>query len=990
MPQAPATDTLQPKSSSYRRDRTAVAAPIARFVVGIAVVVWFFFLAAHLWRTDSLLWNQGKTAPLGVFSHLLGSFTFSWDNSPPGLLAIAVLALLVYWAIGWLFLRLFDVYFTWLEDAALSLLFGAGLCGLLFEFLGMAHLLSRRPVIGAIVMLAITLVVLGRLRAIQPLEVWDEDGRFALEQRLDRVRKEETIEDPRQRYESTGRKREGWMLLKDAAGLFTARPQSRYALRRLWRRGFFSTLSPSRSPIPLVAWSFGVILVAVITLLTFYHALFYPETYWDSLILYLGYGKMTFLEEGFPFKACAQVGIGLGANYPHLYSTHAAAVAALTGVWSDVPARLFAPVAALAAMLLIYGAALRLWRNRLVAIVCALVFRALPYTIAYSTYASDYALAMLFGAAILFLAVTYLDSPLPGTFVLLTAMPALAMHLNYLMGVLWVVWAATLFLSHWRRPISTLDSAAYGTRSLVGPEAFEDQDREGEPVGDPYFSQAWQTPRVLGLLAKQRFWIVVVLAALFAVTWNVRNWWMTGNPVYAFFPGIFDGVRINEEVLRGAEQEWFENGDGIGRLAATVPELETLANPDDGLTTLTPGQIASSAPPRRTVSDRLDASWMYWIGFDTFKYSGEGNRLERGRWRDRFAHLFLDWEIPDRDRPLAFGAVWVEDGITTPTAESRAGQMKPMPGVAVIHWRHAYKLAPAVVGLALPGFLLWFLAWLWGGVRRVRMASQAPRVRTFDLRARAGCVLGVFVFLFLAYEYLIADLYLYQILPFVVGVSLFAGWLPGLLLDWADGKRRRAEFIILFTVFYILLLLVGLVPGVAMSLMGFKFTGARQFGNEIFTQTNLGVLHHPGMPEEEFWRLQYGEDVDAWNYINEHLRTRRLLTHENRHYVLAPSITLVHLDDWDIQKTYTMISDREKMTLFRDLGIRYYYRIPNEARHPANKKVGLDAWVDTPLMTELKRWGDNVLYRFNWSAAGLPDTEPETLQPLESYEPLER
>ena len=172
-----------------------------------------------------------------------------------------------------------------------------------------------------------------------------------------------------------------------------------------------------------------------------------------------------------------------------------------------------------------------------------------------------------------------------------------------------------------------------------------------------------------------------------------------------------------------------------------------------------------------------------------------------------------------------------------------------------------------------------------------------------------------------------------------------------------------------------------------MGLMGFKFTSAREYEGERFSQMDLSAFRHPGLPPDTFWKLQYGADEDAWEYLNTHLKDERLLTHENRHYVLDPTITLVHLDDWDIQKTYTMRSDRAKMALFRELGIRYYLYVPNEDKHTVNRRVGLEAWKGTPLMKEVRRWGENVLYEFRWEAAGLPPTPPLKPRALESCIP---
>ena len=45
---------------------------------------------------------------------------------------------------------------------------------------------------------------------------------------------------------------------------------------------------------------------------------------------------MTFLEHAFPVKVVGQVGIGLGANYPHLYALLGASTATMWGHWSSL------------------------------------------------------------------------------------------------------------------------------------------------------------------------------------------------------------------------------------------------------------------------------------------------------------------------------------------------------------------------------------------------------------------------------------------------------------------------------------------------------------------------------------------------------------------------------------------------------------------------------------------------------------------------------
>ena len=89
-----------------------------------------------------------------------------------------------------------------------------------------------------------------------------------------------------------------------------------------------------------------------------------------------------------------------------------------------------------------------------------------------------------------------------------------------------------------------------------------------------------------------------------------------------------------------------------------------------------------------------------------------------------------------------------------------------------------------------------------------------------------------------------------------------------------------------------------------------------------------------------------------------------------------------NLADGEIQDTYQMTNDAEKMRLFKNLGIQYYLYVPMEQKHPITKRVGLDAWRDRPeLMTEIFRAGENVLYKFNWEFLASGSARPPAATP---------
>lgn len=553
---------------------------------------------------------------------------------------------------------------------------------------------------------------------------------------------------------------------------------------------FNSTLAEPQKFIQKTYYYLCLFAISVITLATFYHALFFPETYWDSMILYLGYARKIFYQHAFPVKVCAQVGIGLGANYPHLYPLTTAAIATVVGEWSTLFGQTAAPLAGLFTTILIYQMILRLSHNKIAAISMTLLFRAIPYGVAYSTYASDYAIAILFTTAFLFTALMYIETNQFGYFVLTTLITAFSVHINYLMWLLWGVWAVLVFL----------------------------------------------TPTKIFSL---RFIFLFIITIIISSTWYVRNYIVTGNPVYAFFPEIFGGKNINIDVLRSAEIEWQLNGDGIG-------------------------------------------------GF------GKGF----------FAKIFSSWKF----------------FVTDP---------------------NSWKLAPVFMGFTIPGVLIFIITLLKSIFNKEKL----------DDNKKFGIVVFTLFFLLIFYHYCIASMYLYQIIIILPAMIYFAYC----MLNFSWNKIYRG-------IIYGMILFIGFFPGIPMSLMNFKFFGERKIGPYEYKAIDLAAFRNPMMDEEMFYQLVYGDDVKMWGYVNEHLVGQKLLTHENRHLAFDESIDLIHLDDWDIQKTYGMKTDAEKLAFFKEKGIKYYLYIPNEDKHPINKKVGIQKWTATPKLKQLYKAGDNVLY----------------------------
>ena len=192
----------------------------------------------------------------------------------------------------------------------------------------------------------------------------------------------------------------------------------------------------SQSSLDKTLWIIGLCIIVLITYFTFYQALVFPVVYWDSLILYVDYGEQTFLEKGFPVMVCGQVGLALGANYPHLFPLTAASMGTLWNSWNDLHAQFISPFAGLLAILLLYPLVLRWTQNHLQALLAVLVFRSIPYATLYFIFATDYAVAILITTLFLWGAGIYLKTANQWGLAVSAIAVAIGMHLNYLMGIL--------------------------------------------------------------------------------------------------------------------------------------------------------------------------------------------------------------------------------------------------------------------------------------------------------------------------------------------------------------------------------------------------------------------------------------------------------------------------------------------------------------------------------------------------------------------------
>lgn len=846
-------------------------------------LVWAGLQVVFFWRSNPVLWSSAgePDLPFGVFSGLFaGPWNVSFEHAPAWALGIAVVMAGLNVALGALVLSILDLPLRRGAAWAMSLLVGVSLSGIAFELLTMAGLLRQAPAWMLWVAMLMVAMLMSGMRAHSAFWRW---------------------------WSRPDTKSPEWI--------------ERFDFDRPLARGRTSITIPSDGDdlpdgrVDRVLIAGGWLLIAAITAATFWHAVLFPETYWDSLILYLGYARWTFLEGAFPFKAVAQVGIGLGANYPHLYPNYGATASAMVGAWTDLPQRFVAPLAGFAATVLVYEAVRLTWRRRVVAVAVALVFRAVPLGIAYSTYASDYSFSLLFAAGFLYAAALLARSRLPGAFVLLTLIPAAAMHLNFLMGILWVPWAVAVVM-------------ALGVRARGGAVVARRDDATDD--GELHGAGA---PTAIGLLRHRLFWIVVPACLVLASPWYIRNAVLTGNPVYAFFPEIFTrSIHVNPEVLESAKLEWFRNGDGIARPAEMFVDIEQQRPSRD--------QGAADFRRESTLRHKIAASFLYWQGFETFRViptEDGGERLRRGDLADRLQYL------------LMIGAPHPVPGGNGFSSLAGGGAE-----VRTMSFFHAYKMAPLVMGFALLG------VWVTAAVLGLRPGAAVCGAAPFHARAAASLVAtsGVLAAGLLAFNYLLADFYLYQILPVIVPMALLA---VGPLALWMAGGRSPMQRGMKITA-AVLLLAMGLVPGVAMALMNFKVFSGGEIDGTTYSPLRLDVMRNPAIDTETFYRLRYGADVDMWRDLNARGYQQPVLTHENRHVLFDPSIELVQLDDWDVQQEMWDKPVDERLAFLERRGITLYVRVPNERNHPINARAGMQELIDLGHFREVGRYGENVLY----------------------------
>ncbi len=800
---------------------------------GLGIALWiFFWWAFYTWKNRVLL---------NVYPSLFLPWAPS-ANYPPAMdLIIATGTMLLYCLPGALVLRLYDTYIPMPARAALSFLLGLGTMALLGEALGFTGFFHGAGAAIGYALLCLILLAAGIAR---------------------HVRREAT---------------------RDSGG---GNPWVRITGHQVAMEAYGRTIMYPAGFQEMALYTGMTAATAICVLLWFYHGLFYPITYWDSFS-YLGMARTLYLTHRFPVSVVSQMSLGTGSNYPQMYRIASALPCALAGRWTDVPAQMLAPVAGLFSAALIYHTVLRLFRHRLTASCCALLFCCIPYVTRYFTFSSDYCLTVLFTAGFLYLSLMYLESGLWGYLALSAITAAFSCHINYLMPLLFVGWFFLIFLCHagkTRLPGSGEENAVINQHPDVpGPTE----------VHEPEFTHVEHVSRLFALLFSRRFLKLFVILILLASPWYLRNILVTGNPVYPYFSSLLGGRNIRSDILRSMQGEWLENGDGIEKAALTL-----LAQ-----------KISSG-----DMSDRDRNSWI--------KAEDEHG-----------VQLSLKARI--LATPYFF--------ITSP------------------YW--SWALAPLFLSLALPGFILWTGKPLIRLMRRWKSKGDAKEPFLTD-EARFGLLCAFLFAGYFGYHYLMAGYYLYQILPVVVMMALMAAGVIGIF----PGSRWKNTI-------FIWSILVAIVPGIPFAMMNFKLSHAvsTEYGQE--TPMMLAAMRRPGMHKDKFLEWVFGDDIRMTGYINANMKNEVILTHDNRFLLYDPSIRIINMDDAEVQKTWEMISDEDRLKAFRDIGVRYYLRIGMEEKHQILQRAGLSDWESKGYLLRRYQAGDNVLFKFAYKSIMSPDEQ---------------
>lgn len=248
-----------------------------------------------------------------------------------------------------------------------------------------------------------------------------------------------------------------------------------------------------------------------------------------------------------------------------------------------------------------------------------------------------------------------------------------------------------------------------------------------------------------------------------------------------------------------------------------------------------------------------------------------------------------------------------------------------------------WKLNPVLIAFGLPGLLLSFF-----------LLRKKRSLLYFQL------YLGGMLF----YHYCISGLYLYHIITITPVISILG-------IHLLSHRFRALQYTQKG-----LILCIAVIPGLAMSVFGFKLLSPRSYqGQKVWFHN---IFHRPGLDQWRYWEMAFGEEGQIWRYVDKHLQGKKILSHDNRYLTYPEGEHPIHLDEWEVQPVYKEPDLEKKYQFLLDLGLEYYIFIENEMNMVNKNGIYLRELVGIPYFIEkgyLKKVydpqpGGAAIYRF--------------------------
>jgi 4-amino-4-deoxy-L-arabinose transferase-like glycosyltransferase len=273
----------------------------------------------------------------------------------------------------------------------------------------------------------------------------------------------------------------------------------------------------------------------IILFFIFYHSLLFPIVNWDSLTEFAYLGKLFFEEGTIPLITGGTLGVHSSANYPPLVPTLYTWFYLFSGGVQEVLAKAVSPIFCGITTLTTFLLARRMYSSNEVAWSSVFFLISTPIVMFVSMDClADAPFMFYFSSSIYFLYISMTEERLKHRAIIASGLlGGLAAWTKY-NGLFLILVVGSIMLVDWwyRRHQSTLKISTW-----------------------------------------KLFGLFLLSFALFGFGWYVRNWLLTGNPVYPFLYGIFGGKDIDAWMLATGFNGHFATISEVTRLSLTLPNL---------------------------------------------------------------------------------------------------------------------------------------------------------------------------------------------------------------------------------------------------------------------------------------------------------------------------------------------------------------------------------------------------------------------------------